>query len=398
MKPIVIAGAGPVGCAAALYLSENEIPVVLLEGRSELPRDLRASTFHPPTLDMLSDLGLTDGMLDQGLVVPNYQYRDRQSNEIADFKLDRLDGETEHPFRLQCEQFKMTALSVDKLKRFPKAEVIFSSQVQGFSETSDGVDVLCFTDKGEQLISASFLIGADGADSRVRRAGGVMFKGMTYPERFLVASTTFPFQNHFDNLSWVNYVSDPDEWCVLLKTLDLWRVLIPTPIDDFDEKYLSDEYIQDRLQRLISTQDGYDIMHRTLYRVHQRVAERYRVRDRVLLAGDAAHINNPLGGMGMNGGIHDAINLSEKLVRIIKHDGDRDQMLNQYDRQRRGICVKFIQEHTRKNKALMEASERDIQQRRQDDLMRACSDPILEKEFLMRTSMIDCVRESYSIQ
>lgn len=398
MNPIVIAGAGPAGCATALYLAKNNIPVIVLEGRPDLPLDLRASTFHPPTLDMLSELGLTKRMIEQGLVVPTYQYRDRRTNEVAEFKLERLSGETEFPFRLQCEQFKMTRLAVEMLQAMPNAEVRFSHQVIGCREENGRVDVLCYTDNGEERIPASFLIGADGADSNVRRSSGVMYDGSTYPERFLVASTTFPFEEHFENLAWVNYVSDPDEWCVLLKTVDLWRVLVPTPIEANGDRFLTDDYIQSRFKRLVHNDDDYDIVHRTLYRVHQRVAERYRVRDRVLLVGDSAHINNPLGGMGMNGGIHDAINLSEKLVSVVKHGGDYDRLFDLYERQRRGICVKFVQEHTKSNKALMEATEEEIQTKRQADLMKACSKPELEKSFLMRTSMINSVRESYSIQ
>lgn len=399
MNPIVIAGAGPVGCAAALFLANSGLKVILLEGRDELPLDLRASTFHPPTLDMLSQLDLTDDMISAGLVVPAYQYRDRRTNEIAEFHMNRLEGETKFPFRLQCEQFKMTRLSVKRLMEHPNAEVRFSHQVVGCMENADSVDVLCFTEKGEVRIRASFLIGADGADSNVRRSSGVMYEGTTYPERFLVTSTTFPFEDHFENLSWVNYVSDPDEWCVLLKTVNLWRVLMPTPVDEDGERYLSDDYIQPRLQRLVKKEGDYvDISHRTLYRVHQRVAEKYRVRDRVVLVGDSAHINNPLGGMGMNGGVHDAVNLAEKLVLVLKHGKDYGDQLDLYERQRRGICIKFVQEHTKNNKALMEATEEEIQKRRQAELMKACSTPELEKEFLMRASMINSVRDSYAIQ
>lgn len=240
-------------------------------------------------------------------------------------------------------------------------------------------------------------MGTDGADSVVRRSGAVKFEGLTYPERFLVASTTFPFEDHFDKLAWVNYVSDPDEWCVLLKTVDFWRVLIPTPVEERGDRFLTDDYIQDRLQRLVPSAKPYELVHRTLYRVHQRVAETYRVRDNVLIAGDAAHINNPLGGMGMNGGIHDAINLSEKLVKIINENADKDELLDLYDRQRRGICLDFIQKHTMKNKALMEASDIGTRKKRQARFMHACSDPELERAFLQETSMINALKQSYAI-
>lgn len=397
MKPILIAGAGPVGCALALFLAQNDIDVILLEEQNSLPKDLRASTFHPPTLDMLAKLDLVDDMMAVGLKVPNYQYRDRRTNEIAKFHLSVLEGETDHPYRLQCEQYKMTQIVVDKLAAFPNTQVLMGARIKGFSEVDGGVQALVQSSEGETLIQCSYLVGCDGANSAVRQAGGVKFEGMTYPERFLVASTTYDFETYFDELSMVNYVSDPDEWCVLLKTSSLWRVLIPTPIEENDDRFLTDEFIQNRLHRLADNDKDFDIQHRTLYRVHQRVAETYQVRDRVLIAGDAAHVNNPLGGMGMNGGVQDAINLAEKLVQIIKHGADRQELLALYNRQRRGICTQFIQSHTMKNKALMEATDAKIQTKRQANFMKSSADPVLSKAFVMETSMINCVRDSYLI-
>ena len=397
MNPILIAGAGPVGCALALFLAHNDIPVVLLEAQDSLPRDLRASTFHPPTLDMLAKLDLVEDMMAVGLQVDHYQYRDRRTNEVAKFDLSILDGETSHPYRLQCEQYKMTNIVVDKLADIPHAEVRMGTRIKGFKEVDGAVEALVQNGDGEEVIKCSYLVGCDGANSVVRQAGAVKFEGLTYPERFLVASTTYDFADYFKGLSLVNYVSDPDEWCVLLKTSDLWRVLIPTPIAEEDERFLTDEFIQDRLHRLAENDVDFDIRHRTLYRVHQRVAETYQVRDRVLIAGDAAHVNNPLGGMGMNGGVQDAINLAEKLVHIINHGGDRQALLSLYNRQRRGICTQFIQEHTMKNKALMEATDEATQVKRQAKFMKSSADPVLAKAFVMETSMINCVRDSYQI-
>lgn len=399
MNPIVIAGAGPVGCSTAMYLAKNDIPVIVLEAEETIPIDLRASTWHPPTLDMMDDLGLVDGLIEQGLIVHDYQHRDRRTNKVAKFEMSLLDGETKHPYRLQCEQYKMTGLTVEALQKYPHVEVRFGMRVKGYRETKDGVKVLAQSkDGGEELISGSYLIGTDGANSVVRQASGVRFKGMTYPELFLVASTSYRFENYFEDLSLVNYVADPDEWCVLLATVDFWRVLIPTPTEGTDEFFLSDDFIQDRLHRLADNDGDFEILHRTLYRVHQRVAETYRARDRVLLAGDAAHVNNPLGGMGMNGGIHDGINLAEKLVEIIKNGKDRNELLDLYDRQRRGICEKFILKHTSRNKELMETKDENIQKARQEKLMLACGDDAIGKSYVMESSMINSLKESYAIQ
>ena len=397
MLPIVIAGAGPVGCAAALYLARKNLPVILLDSETELPKDLRASTFHPPTLDMLDELELTDSLIKQGLVVHNFQFRERKTNQVAKFHMKSLHEETKHPYRLQCEQYKMTNTVVEILKTMPNADVRMGQKILGFNEIDGRVDVLTYDGEQEEKIAASYLIGADGANSRVRQSAGIRFEGLTYPEMFLVASTTFPFEKHMEDLSWVNYISDPDEWCVMLKTVDLWRVQFPAPLDKSTEELLSDAFIQERLQRLVPNPDGYDIHHRTLYRVHQRVAETYLCGDYTVIIGDAAHVNNPLGGMGMNGGVHDAFNLCEKLIEIIFNGADREELLSLYDRQRRGICVEFIQEQTKKNKAMMESEDKDVQRNRQKRLMEACSEPVLEKSFLMQSSMIDSLKRANEI-
>lgn len=395
IRPVIVAGAGPVGCTVALRLVQHGIPVILLEGLSDLPETLRASTFHPPSLDMIEQLGLAEALEAQGLVCPTFQYRDRRTGEIAEFDLSVLRDDTRHPYRLQVEQWKYTRLVWRTLcDRYAElADCRFEHSVRGVHQSSEGVEVLISAAGEEQLLEGSFLIGTDGADSAVRKAAAIRFEGFTYPEKFLVASTGFPLETKFERLSPVNYVSDPEEWLVLLRTPSLWRVLIPTPRDvDDDPRWLSDAWIQQRLHHMAPHDSDYEIVHRTLYRVHQRVATTYR-RARVLLAGDAAHINNPLGGMGMNGGIHDAWSLAEALIRI-KEGGDPETLLDLYDRQRRGICLRFVQEHTMNNKRLMESRDPNIQRQRQAELMRAAADPALARQFLLKTSMIQSLRDA----
>ena len=397
-KPVIIAGAGPVGCVAALRLAQAGIPVRLFEGAKELPETLRASTFHPPSLDMIEELGLDKALIAQGLVCDKYQYRDRRTGDIAEFDLGVLKDDTRHPYRLQAEQWKLVLLVWKELqeKHSNLAEVHTNCPVKGVHQTSDGVEVLVWDNGQEKLIEGSYLIGADGADSAVRKACAIVFEGFTYPERFLVASTHFPLETKFNRLALVNYVSDPEEWLVLLRTPSVWRVLIPTdPKIEDDALFLSDRWIQDRLHHMAPHDRDYEISHRTIYRVHQRVARTWH-RGRVLLAGDAAHLNNPLGGMGMNGGIHDAWTLTDKLIQVHR-GGDAGALLAQYDRQRRTICTKFVQEHTINNKRLMESKDPDVQKKRQAEFMRDASDPVLARKFLLRTSMIQSLRDEAAI-
>jgi 3-(3-hydroxy-phenyl)propionate hydroxylase len=397
IKHVVIAGAGPVGCTAALYLARAGIAVTLLESGDDLPIDLRASTWHPPTLDMMEDLGIVQDIIDVGLIASKYQYRDRRTHDTAEFDLALLKGETNHPYRVQCEQFKMTRISVERLRKMDNVKVLFNHRVVGVTQSADAVKIYIETpNDGFDMIKADYVIGTDGASSIVRRSQDIEFTGFTYPEKFLVVSTKYDLPSYFPNLSYVNYVSDPEEWCVLLKTVDLWRVLLPTKPDAPDAMLLSDDYVQDRLHHLAPRNEDYDVHHRTLYRVHQRVAATFR-RGRVLLAGDACHINNPLGGMGMNGGIHDAWNLSEKLVKIGRGEAE-EAVLDQYDRQRRTTVTNVILQATAENKKLIENHDPDSQKKKQKEYMELAADPVRAKQFLMRTSMIEGLRASHAIQ
>lgn len=398
--PIVIAGSGPVGCLIALYLARRDVPVLLLEKEPKLPLDLRASTFHPPSLEMIADLGhgVIDEMLEKGLVADRYQYRDRRSGEVASFDMGLLVDDTAYPFRLQLEQYEFTEIVNERLRHLDAAEVRFSHEVTGFSQTEEYVEVEVSTAQGKELIRTPFLVSAEGARSNIRKQAGIDYLGFTYDEKFLVVSTQFPFEDVFDDLSWVNYVSDPEEWCVILRTEKIWRVLFPTtPETAEDEAFLlSDAFIQERLHHLWDKEGDYDIGHRTLYNVNQRVAETY-CQGRVLLAGDACHINNPLGGMGMNGGLHDGNNLAAKLVRILKDGAAYAPLFEQYNRQRRDLAVRFVQEHTIANKKLMEARDEHAQNARQKMLMASAADPVKAREFLLERAMINCVRDSEAV-
>jgi 3-(3-hydroxy-phenyl)propionate hydroxylase len=392
---VVIAGAGPVGLVSALILGGAGVRVTVLESSPQLNADLRASTFHPPTLDMLARYGLTDSLIAQGLVARYTQQRDRTEGLIAEFDMQLLQGDTEFPFRLQCEQWKLTQLIKAQLDALPHVHVRFSTRLTGLSQTGDSVQIQLDTAGQTDQIESDYLIGADGAWSAVRRGLGIEFEGFTYPERFLVVSTDFEFADHLPRLSYVNYCSDPQEWCVLLRVPTLWRVLFPTRAEESDDAVLSDTSVQARLQNLLPMPDAYRTQHRTLYKVHQRVAQNFR-QGRVLLAGDAAHINNPLGGMGMNGGVHDAVNLCEKLLAVLQ-SGQSQDSLDRYERQRRTIAIEYINASTARNKREIEERDPVVRRQTQDELRRVAGDPASAKAYLRKTSMLDALARAEAI-
>ncbi len=392
---VLISGAGPVGLVSALVLGQAGVSVTVLEAAASLSMDLRASTFHPPTLDMLARYGLTEKLISMGLVARYTQQRDRQEGVVAEFDMNLLQADVDHPFRLQCEQWKLTQLIKEQLDAMPHVKLLFSTQLDSVTQTADKVHA-SFSCEGEsQAITADYMIGADGSRSATRRSQDIEFEGFTYPDRFLVISTDFEYADHLPKLSYVNYCSDPQEWCVLLRVPTLWRVLFPTKPEETDEQVMSDEAVQARLQNLLPQPQPYKTIHRTLYNVHQRVAKTFS-RGRVFLAGDSAHINNPLGGMGMNGGVHDAMNLSLKLLQVIQ-EGQDASLLDRYERQRRTIAIEYINASTARNYREIEERDPVARKRTQDDLRATAADPVRAREYLRKTSMIDALERAEAI-
>lgn len=392
---VIVSGAGPVGTVAAYALARAGLSVLVAEAGPNCAEDLRASTFHPPTLEMLETLGILDELIPQGLIAPVYQYRVRSTGEVLAFDLSELADITRFPFRLQSEQFKLSRLLVNKMEAMPSAHVAFNHRVVHFDQDGDGVTVAFETPTEIVTRRARYLIAADGANSIVRKWLNVKFNGFTYPEKFLCLSTAYPIEQHFNDLAYVNYVADADEWQVLLRVPSLWRVLLPGPESTSDEMLKSDAYKEAVFARLIG--DGtIETAHRTIYKVHQRVAERYD-HGRVLLAGDAAHLNNPLGGLGMNSGIHDAVNLVERLVRIVLDGGDATAELAQYDRQRRMVMNDFVQAQTIDNKRMLEQGGTGARNGQYLQMREINADADKRRAYLMKQAMFTSIADAAAI-
>jgi 2-polyprenyl-6-methoxyphenol hydroxylase-like FAD-dependent oxidoreductase len=395
---ILIAGGGPVGLLCAWLLGRRDIAVRLFDNNRELQADPRAATTHPATLDLLSEDGLDADMARVGLVAPIFQFWDRPSQAlVAQFDHAILKGDTQHPFVVQCEQFKTAKLLLDRLQKFPNVEVLFDHEVTDVAQSGDAVSVQVRGPSGAiAQHSGIYLIGADGGRSTVRRSSGIRFEGFTWPERFIVLTTPFDFETE-RGYSYRSYFADPGAWCNCFKVSadgppGLWRTVYPTDPAHSEEEILSDAGVQARMQSFFPSPRPYEIVHRNLYVTHQRVAETFR-QGRVLLAGDAAHVNNPIGGMGLNGGIQDAANLADKLIRILR-DGAPERLLDLYNLQRRTVAIEFVQEQSIANKERLEASDPQVRKRNLDELRASAADPARARQFLLRTSMIASQRRA----
>jgi 3-(3-hydroxy-phenyl)propionate hydroxylase len=379
---VLIAGAGPVGLVAAAHLARAGVPVTVFEEGPRLSEESRASTFHPPTLDMLHALGATEPLIAQGLKAPAFQYRSKKHGLLAQFDFASIADATEHPYRVQCEQSKLTRILYDRMQGHPNFELRFDSPVAGVSQDGSGVEVTIERNGRTERHAGRYLIGADGASSTVRRSLGVEFEGFTWPDRLLVVSTPFDFHSAIPGLTSVNYVADPERWYFLLQIPGLWRAMFLVNEDMSDERVQTREFTQSLMAGVIPGITNYEIDHITLYKVHQRVAKTFRA-GRAFLIGDAAHINNPLGGMGMNGGIHDAVNLAARLAPVW-HGKAPETELDRYDKQRRLVTLEYIQKYTIQNKKNLESSGEEFGQ----SLRAIAADPARTREYLLRVSMI----------
>ena len=393
---VIVAGAGPVGCTAALALARRGVPVLLLERETELPEDLRASTIHPSSLDLLDTLGVTERIFPIGLPAPVYQYRDRQTGDRVDFDLGVLAGDTPFPMRLQCEQFKITRVIVEMLAAYPHAEVRMGTSVTSVAQDATGVTLTLADAAGNvDVVRGAYAIGCDGASSTIRKAIGIDFTGFTYPEKFLSFGSPIDYTEYLPGLANVSYVSDPVEWCAMVRVVGSWRIVFPTETQMSDEELLGDANMDRLLKKFVPITGDYEIFHRAIYRVHQRVAATFNL-GRVLLAGDAAHLNNPLGGMGMNSGIHDAINLVEKLAAILL-DGASPDLLDRYTRQRRMVAVEYVQASSIRNKQLLEERDPAVRRERFEKLRETASDPVAAREYLRRSTLYESLERANAV-
>jgi 3-(3-hydroxy-phenyl)propionate hydroxylase len=404
---VIVAGCGPVGAVITLALTKKGIPVTLIEQLPDAAEDQRAATIHPPTIEMLVELGLEREMFSEeptgGMSAPLFHFRDRATGElVAVFDISLLKGEIPYPYVVQWEQYKLVHAALPYIKASRIGEIRFSTKLTGLVQTTDQIEATVTNSSGEtEKLRGRYLIGADGGRSTVRQLAEIAFEGFTWEERFIKIATSFDFGTTDKGYCTRNYFSDPDEWLNLFKVKGygppgFWRGVLPVPPTESDEQALSMEGIQRRLQGIHQKSGDYDIPYYAIYSVHQRVAATFN-KGRVLLAGDCAHANNPIGGMGMNGGIHDAVNLADKLADVWFGRAD-ESVLDRYTRQRRKAQVDYVQAQTIQNKKNLEEKDPVVRRKHLDELRRTSEDITLHKKFLYRSSLIDSLNSANAVE
>ena len=383
---VLIAGAGPVGLSLAAALTQAGLRVIVLEAGSELSTEARASTFHPPTLEMFAEWGVADQVIAHGRRIDRLQFWERASREmVADFDYQLIAPDTPYPFRLQCPQSVATRLLLPVVTSKGGA-VLFSHQVASFEDHGDHVSVLGETKQGPERFTAKWLVGADGSRSVVRTNLGLTFLGKTYEDRFLLVATDLRFDSIFPGMGPVAYIFDPQEWVIVMHLPEVVRVVFRLDPEEDAATALAEPSVRARVERFLGEARSFAIRSISSYNVHQRVASRFR-QGRVVLAGDAAHVNNPTGGMGMNSGIHDAHRLAAALIAALTTGDDRD--VDRYAEERRFIATERVQADSDRGYGALVIAERDAREARNRELREAAQDPVKARQYLLRSAMLE---------
>ena len=387
---VLIVGAGPVGLLAANALVEKSIDIYICDKLNAPVEELRASTFHPPTLDLLEPLGLTSAVLENGLKSPEWQIRFHETGDRVVFDLSVLKADTNHPYRVQCEQAHLAAAARAKLGR-AGIEVNYGCQVEDIVDKGAFVETTLMSGGVRFRIRSRYLIGADGAQSIVRGHVTTTFPGHTYPETTILATTDFPFENHLEGLSNINYVWWEKGTFSLLKLPDLWRCSLYPDSEETLEEALEEAAIRRKLSRIKPEAADCNINVIRPYRVHMKIADEF-CRNRIVLAGDAAHLNSPSGGMGMNGGIHDALMLSDALELSLR--ANDETALPRYAAARRATALEDILQAADRNRSRMQEKEPGKRRDIFNELKNITEQTETARSYLLKTSMIEGLRKS----
>ena len=393
MEPIVIIGAGPVGLITALRLSQLGMRSIIIEKNNAIQDELRASTFHPPTIEMLDELGIAKELISIGLKTKHWQFRVHETGEKALFDLGHINKDTKYPFRLQAEQKELCRIATKKAETDKNIDLRMGHQLNNLFQNDELVEISVSVEgQSDYTVKTPLMVAADGGSSKSRDIMGLSFSGKTYPETTILVATEFPFHEHIQELSNVNYVWSDWGTYSLLRLPGIWRCSLYPDIGETIDQATTPESINEKLNRIVPDQKDFRIVEVRPYKIHQRILDTY-VHGRVVFAGDAAHLNSPSGGMGMNGGIHDGWCLSESLKDIFL-GGLPLTRLGLYSDQRQKIAENEILKNADKNRSRMQERDKNHREAELVRLKKIASNPKRAREFLMKSSMIKGLKEA----
>ena len=349
MEDVIIIGGGPVGFINALGLAQAGVRVSVIEAEPQIINSPRAAVYFWSVLDGLGRLGILEEAEAAGVRKQDYTYLVRRSGERIDYSMKILERHTPHPFNLHLGQHLLAEIAMRRLKTFSNATVRFGTRLQELHQDSDGVTLSVVTDRDTEELRARWVIGADGAGSTVRRLLGLSFDGTTWPERFVATNVYYDFERHDYARSTLVIDDRFGAVIAILNNGGLWRCTYMEDAALPEETFL--ERLPHMYQSILPGEGAYELERASPYRMHQRSAQRYRV-GRVVLAGDAAHVTNPTGGLGLTSGLFDSYALYPALAAVVLEHAD-DEVLNRYSAARRDTFVNCVSPQATANKQLI---------------------------------------------
>lgn len=337
-RSVVVSGGGPTGLAVALGLAQRGAEVTVLDRASEPSNAPRALAYLHPVLPGFAALGVLDDIVAEAAIGDGINFIDHESGESFHMTLDAVENDVSFAFVPQVGQDRVSQILLKHLAQYDRVEVLYDHEVVGISPDDSGVTITAKTSAGEKVFRADWLVGADGAASAVRKLLELSFDGITWPEKFI--STNIRADLHSAGLKKSNWRIDPVYGAVIARYSDenLWRFTFK------EDAELPDEALEERIHAHFETaMPGnlpYELVQFAPYRMHQRATSSFRF-GRVLLAGDAAHVTNPIGGLGLTGGFLDAFVLSEALAAVVNGEAG-EHVLDKYSDERRRVYLEYV--------------------------------------------------------
>ncbi|GGG47402.1 hypothetical protein GCM10011374_07250 [Kocuria dechangensis] len=353
---VLIVGAGPVGVLNALGLARRGIQVELYERQQEVVQSPRAMVYHWSVLDGLERLGVYEDAVAAGFLKQDYTYKVHRTGEEINYGLQVLEGRVRHPHNLHLGQHRLAEIALRHLAELDSATVHWGHSLVDVRQDEDTVTAVLEGPDGPVEATGRWLIGADGAGSRVRRSVGLEFEGFTWPERFVATNIRYPFEAK--GFSQTTNLIDDVYGAIISKidnsgTTGLWRYTYCESAD------LPEETVTDRMPdffaAILPDDEHPEVEAFSPYRMHQRAASSFRA-GRVLLAGDAAHATNPTGGLGLTSGLFDTYVLEEALAAVVRGEAG-EEVLDRYAEERRRIFVEKVNPAAAGNKSLVYHSD-----------------------------------------
>lgn len=382
---LIVVGAGPVGLAVALGVARRGRSVLVLEKEAATAEHSRAPAIWPRTQEVLAGLGVIDRFLAGGIALPEVALHDvDRGRTLVTIPVAELAGATPYPQLLVVPQSRTERLLLAALGEQPSADVRFAAEVTGVEDDGAAVRVTFRHGGRDEAAVGAFVAGCDGARSTVRHALGATFEGVTYDARAALADVVLQPDR---DLPFPRLTTRAGLAIGIRIERDLWRLILPFAAAD---RLPLPERVERAVRHLFPGSEGYRTVWQSEFRLHRRLASRFAA-GRVALAGDAAHLNSPVGGQGMNAGLQDAEALVVALAAAL--EADDPAPLAAYGRRRRLAVEQGVNPFTdRLTRVLLFGGGRAIR-----PLLavarQALRLPPLRRRFLRRIAMLEAGEE-----